>query len=71
MALPPLRHPCWPRAASGALARLKTQHLGTQLMAKRLERSTDPVAQKAAEIHAYFVKWERTLGAEISQLAAI
>jgi hypothetical protein len=71
VALPSLHHPCWQRAASGGLLRLKTQHLGTQLMAKRLERSTDPVAQKAAEIHAYFVKWERTLSAEISQLNEI
>ena len=71
MSLPPVNHPCWQRLATGAFSRLKTQHLGTQLLAKRLERSTDPTPQKAGEIHAYFVKWERTLAAEIQQLAAI
>jgi hypothetical protein len=57
--------------ASGSLARLKTQHLGTQLMCKRIERSTDPVAAKAAELHAYFAKWERALPNEIQQLASL
>jgi hypothetical protein len=71
MSLPPVTHPCWQRLANGAFARLKTQHLGTQLMAKRLERSSDPVSQKAAEIHAYFAKWERALAPEIQQLATI
>ena len=71
MAVPPLNHPCWQRIAGGSLARLKTQHLGTQLMAKRIERSTDPVSAKAAELHAYFSKWERALPNEIQQLASL
>lgn len=71
MAVPALNHPCWQRLAGGALSRLKTQHLGTQLMTKRLERSTDPVQTKAAEIHAFFAKWERVLAAEIQQFASL
>jgi len=42
-----------------------------QLLVKRIERSTDPVTQKASEIQAFFVKWERMLGAEIDQLNRI
>lgn len=42
-----------------------------QLLVKRIERSTDPVAQKASEIQAFFAKWERMLGAEIDQLNRI
>jgi len=71
MALPPSNHPCWQKLASGGISRLKTQQLGIQLMSKRLERSTDPVSTKAAEVHAYFVKWERTLANEIPQLTTI
>ena len=71
MAVPPLNHPCWSRLAGGALLRLKTQHLGTQLMTKRLERSAEPVHLKAAEIHAYFAKWERVLATEVQQLATL
>ncbi|HEY8907254.1 MAG TPA: hypothetical protein VIM63_14585 [Rhodoferax sp.] len=68
MALPSSDHPCWQKLANGGLARLNTQQLVLQLMSKRLERSTDPVTTKAAEVHAFFVKWERTLGSEIQQI---
>jgi len=71
MAVPAFNDPCWSRLAGGALSRLKTQHLGTQLMTKRLERSTEPLHSKAAEIHAYFAKWERALATEVQQLAAL
>jgi len=71
MTVPPLHHPCWQRLAGGALSRLKTQHLGTQLMTKRLERSSQPLPLKAAEIHAFFAKWERALAAEIQQLTSL
>jgi hypothetical protein len=40
-------------------------------MTKRIERSTDPVSAKAAELHAYFSKWERALPNEIQQLASL
>lgn len=71
MAVPAPNHPCWQRLASGGLARLNTQHLGTQLMSKRLERSPEPVATKAAEIHAFFAKWERALAPELAQINAL
>jgi hypothetical protein len=71
MAIPAPQHPCWQKLASGALSKMKTQHLGTQLMTKRLERSSDPVAQKAAEIHAFFSKWEKALPAEVQQLTIL
>ena len=70
-AVPPLSNPCWTRLANGGLSRLKTSHLGTQFLAKRLERSTDPTSVKAAEIHGFFVKWERILSAELDQIARI
>ena len=71
MALPAPNHPVWQKLANGGMARLKTQHLGTQLMTKRLERSADPAAVKAAEIHAFFAKWERALAPEVQQLATL
>ncbi len=69
--LPPQSNPCWQRLANGGLQRIKTSHLGTQLLAKRIERSADPVNVKAAEIHAFFVKWERILPSEVAQLTAV
>lgn len=57
--------------ASGGMSRLKTTHLGTQMLAKRLERSSDPVQAKASEIHAFFAKWERVLTAELAQVTTI
>jgi hypothetical protein len=71
MAVPAPQHPCWQRLAAGSIARLKTQHLGTQLITKRIERSTDSIAVKAGELHAYFAKWERALPNEIQQLATL
>ena len=71
MALPSSSHPCWSRAASGGLARIQTSNLAMQLLTKRIERSTDPVAQKAAEIQAFFTKWERMLSSETDQLIRI
>jgi len=71
VAVPPLSNPCWTRLANGGLKRLKTNHLGTQFLVKRMERSTDTTAVKAAEIHAFFVKWERILTTELDQLTHI
>ena len=71
MAVPAANNPCWQKLANGGLARLKTAHLGTQLLTKRLERSTDPVSVKAAEVHAFFTKWERVLASEVQQLTTI
>jgi hypothetical protein len=68
MPVPPASDPCWLRLAYGSLSRLKTRHLGTQLMTKRVERSDAPVAEKAAEIHAFFAKWERSLPDELAQI---
>jgi hypothetical protein len=71
MSIPAATHPCWQRLAQGALAKLQSKHLGTQLMTKRLMLSSDSVPAKAAEIHAYFVQWERILANEISQLSTL
>lgn len=71
MTIPAPTHPCWLRLANGGLARLKTQHLGTQLMSKRIERSPDSPQQKSAEIRAFFEKWEKVLQNEVQQLTTI
>ena len=71
MAVPDRNHPCWQRLANGGLSKIKTENLGAQLMAKRLERSTDPVASRAAEIHGFFAKWERTLTKELAQFSTL
>jgi hypothetical protein len=40
-------------------------------MAKRMGRSTDPLTSRAAELHAYFTKWERILANEVAQLTML
>lgn len=71
MSLPAANHPCWTRAASGGLSKIQTSHLGTQLLTKRIERSTDPLPQKVSEVTAFFTKWERILSAEVAQIAKL
>lgn len=71
MAVPSPNHPCWQKLANGGFSRLRTQNLSAQLLAKRMEKSTDPVPTRAAEIHAFFTKWERILPTEIAQLTSI
>ncbi|MBV5291636.1 MAG: hypothetical protein JZU58_04735 [Curvibacter lanceolatus] len=71
MAIPALNHPCWQKLAAGGLSKIRTQHLGTQLLAKRIERSTDPLPARAAELHAFFTKWERILPTEVAQLTTL
>ncbi len=71
MSLPALQSPVWQKLASGSLARLRTQNLGIQLMAKRLQGSNASMTAKAAEIHAFFSKWERVLQAEIQQFTTV
>ncbi|OYV01118.1 MAG: hypothetical protein CFE45_06235 [Burkholderiales bacterium PBB5] len=71
MAIPAPNHPCWTRLANGGMSKLKTQHLGTQLLAKRIERSSDPLDAKVRDIQAFFTKWERALPAEVQQLTIV
>lgn len=71
MAVPPPNHPCWLKLANGALCKLNSQHLGTQLMSKRIERSTAPAADKAREICTFFTKWEKALAPEVAQLTTL
>lgn len=71
MAVPTPNDLCWQRLAGGALSRIRTRHLGMQFLIKRIERSADPAAAKASEIHAFFAKWEPTLGDEIQQLSRL
>lgn len=71
MAIPPLNHPCWQKLANGSFSKIRTKHLGTQLLAKRLERGELPAEEKIAEMHAFFTRWERILENEIAQLTSI
>lgn len=71
MAVPASSHPCWIHLAEGALKHLRSNHLGTQLMTKRLEKSSAPIDEKAAQIRAFFERWEMVLPDEVSQLTSL
>ncbi len=67
MALPPLTAPCWLKLANGGLKNIRTDNLGTHMLAKRMQVSQASAAEKAREIHTYYTKWERGLVDEIAQ----
>ncbi|CAN5414469.1 hypothetical protein BH10PSE15_BH10PSE15_08100 [soil metagenome] len=69
MAVPLPSAPVWQKLAAGGLSRVRTDNLGTQMLAKRIERSAAPVSDKALEIYQYYAKWERGLAHEIAQFA--
>ena len=56
MTIPAISHPCWTRAVRSGLARIKTDSLAMQFLTQNVERSTDPIAVKAAHIQAFFAK---------------
>jgi len=71
MPVPDRNAPCWVRLVNGGFARLRTNHLGAKMLAKRIERSPDSPAAKAFEIYSFFVKWEPSLREELAQLSFI
>ena len=71
MTVPPLSAPCWARLASGKAVMFKTEHLGMQLLLKRLERSTASESIKIQEVHSFFSKWQNVLAKEIASLPLI
>ncbi len=71
MSLPSPSAPCWQRLAGGGLMRIRTDNIGLQMLAKRLERSPAAPVEKAAEIHEFFAKWQGSLTHEIAQFAQL
>lgn len=69
--IPAPDHPCWLRLASGGSAGLQTHQLGVQLLLKRVKSGPLSPAEKTREIHTFFLKYEKILGAEINQLASL
>ncbi len=67
MALPPITSQCWMRLATGGLRAIRTDNLGTHMLAKRMEASPASPMDKAKEIYAYYSKWEKGLEDEIAQ----
>ncbi|MFZ5747042.1 MAG: hypothetical protein ACOY45_05215 [Pseudomonadota bacterium] len=67
--VPPITAPCWQRLATGGLKSIRTDNIGTSLLAKRIENSPAPIHEKVREIHEYYSKWERGLANEIAQFA--
>lgn len=46
---------------------IRTDNIGTQMMAKRLQNSAESTDAKARQIYEYYSKWERGLANEIAQ----
>ncbi len=69
--LPAPTHSCWLRLASNQAPAFQTRQLGLQLLFKRLQHEPLTPAGKALAVHTFFVKYEKILGAEISQLTSL
>jgi hypothetical protein len=68
MSLPPPNHTCWSRIIAGGTL-LQTRQAALMLLIKKLQSSPDPLDQRIKSLHDFFVKYERVLNAEISQLS--
>ena len=69
--IPPPTHPCWSRLASGQAPGFQTRQLGLQLLFKRIQGEPTTASEKAQAVHIFFVKYEKILAPEISQLARL
>lgn len=70
MILPDRTHPCWSKLAAGVPG-FAPRQLALQLLFTRLRQEAMPPAAKAEALHAFFVKYEKILSAEIQQLQAL
>ena len=68
MEVPPEYHPVWLKLASGPVAGFTPRQLSLQLLFTRLKYEKMTAAEKARTLHVFFVKYEKILSNEISQL---
>jgi hypothetical protein len=68
MEVPPEYHPVWLKLANGPVAGFAPRQLSLQLLFTRLkyEKMTPP--EKARTLHVFFVKYQKILENELSQL---
>lgn len=67
MDIPPSNHPCWLKLANGVPG-FTAKQLALQLLFTRMTQDKQPAAARAATLHAFFVKYERILVPELSQM---
>lgn len=68
MSIPDSTHLCWQKLASNSVPGFTPKQLALQLLFTRLKNETMSVRDKADAIHAFFVKYEKILTAEMNQL---
>lgn len=71
MPLPACEHACWPRLIQSHPTTFKTNQAALMFLLKKLQSSHDPMPQRCQTLHAFFMKYERVLAAEIQQLAQV
>lgn len=70
MNIPDRSHPCWGKLAAGVPG-FTPRQLALQLLFTRLGHEAIPMAAKADALHAFFVKYEKILSAELQQLQGL
>lgn len=67
-AIPDETHPCWQKLATHQVPNFAPKQLGLQFLFTRLSHENMSTLQKAREIHAFFVRYQRILTWEINEL---
>ncbi|MBI2511482.1 MAG: hypothetical protein HYV96_05850 [Opitutae bacterium] len=70
MNIPDRSHPCWAKLAAGVPG-FTPRQLALQLLFTRLRHEAISTAAKADALHAFFVKYEKILSAELQQLQGL
>jgi len=68
MEVPPEYHPVWLKLANGPVGGFTPHQLSLQLLFTRLKYEKMTPTEKARTLHVFFVKYEKILSNEISQL---
>lgn len=68
MTVPGPDHACWTRLVENQLPLFKPRQAALMFLLKKLQGSSEPIAQRRRALRDFFVKYERVLDAEIGQL---
>lgn len=68
MSIPDSSHPVWAKLANGSVPGFAPKQLALQLLFTRLGHEVLGPKEKAQAIQIFFVKYEKILSAEITQL---
>lgn len=70
MSVPSGNDACWARLIAGQMPGFRTKQAALMFLLKKLQGGSEPLEQRKRALIDFFVKYERVLSVEISQLTA-